>query len=65
MFTEIKKRITHFENAIDTSMERFIFHHRVLGVMAVFIGMPMMTLAMVCLCTMCITLPIAAVLGWL
>jgi hypothetical protein len=61
----IKKCVSRFENQIDTSMERFIFHHRILGFMTIFIGMPLLALAAVCLCTMCIMLLFAAVLDWM
>lgn len=61
----IRKWVSHFENQIDTSMERFIARHRVLGLLMIFIGMPLFTLTAVCLCTMCITLPFAVVFGWM
>ncbi len=57
------KRVSRFENRMDASMERFIFHHKLLGLLLIFIGMPLMTLAAVCVCTMLIVLPIALLFG--
>lgn len=63
MFTIIK-RASRFENHIDASMEKFMFHHKFLGFLLIFVGMPVVTLAAVCVCTIMITLPIAFMLGW-
>lgn len=57
------KRVSRFENRMDASMERFIFHHKLLGLLLIFIGMPLITLAAVCVCTMLIVLPIALLFG--
>lgn len=59
-----KKRIAQVESQIDATMERFIFRHKVLGFLVVFIGMPLVTLAAVCACTTAIVLPLALALGW-
>lgn len=64
MFTLIK-RISRFENHIDTSIEKFIFHHRFLGLLLIFVGMPLVTLVAVCVCTTIIALPIAFMFGWI
>lgn len=64
MFTLIK-RISRFENHIDTSIEKFIFHHRFLGLLLIFVGMPLVTLVAVCVCTTIIALPIAFIFGWI
>ncbi len=61
----IRNYVSRFENRIDASMERFVFRHRVLGFVMIFIGMPLFALAAVCLCTVCVTLPFAAAFGWL
>ena len=61
----IKQRVSRFENRIDVSLESFLFHHRVLGFLLIFVGMPLFALAAVCLCTMCVALPVAAVFGWM
>lgn len=57
------KRVSRFENRMDALMERFIFHHKLLGLLLIFIGMPLMMLAAVCVCTMLIVLPIALLFG--
>lgn len=57
------KRVSRFENRMDASMERFIFHHKLLGLLLIFIGMPLITLAAVFVCTMLIVLPIALLFG--
>ena len=57
------KRVSRFENRMDALMERFIFHHKLLGLLLIFIGMLLITLAAVCVCTMLIVLPIALLFG--
>ena len=57
------KPVSRFENRMDALMERFIFHHKLLGLLLIFIGMPFITLAAVCVCTMLIVLPIALLFG--
>ena len=36
---KLKKRVSRFENHVDAAMEKFLFHHRLLGVLLIFIGM--------------------------
>lgn len=64
MFAFIK-RASRFQNHIDAAMEKFIFHHKVLGFFIIFIGMPLVTLAAVCICTSILALPIALLFGWI
>lgn len=64
MFTFIK-RISRFENHIDVAIERFIFRHKFWGFIIIFIGIPFVTLAAVCICTTIITLPFAFMFGWM
>lgn len=58
------KRVSHLEQKLDTFMERFMFRHRVWGFCMMFIGMPIITLAAVCTCTIVVVLPMALVCGW-
>ena len=60
----LKKRMSRMEKQVDASLERFIFQHKVLGVLMLFIGMPLLTLLAVCICTTVIALPRAMALGW-
>lgn len=62
MFAVIK-RLSRFQDQVDASMEKFIFHHKFFGFFLVFVGMPLITLVAVCLCTTIIAMPIALVLG--
>lgn len=64
MFALIK-RVSRFETHIDASIERFVFHHRFLGFLLIFVGIPLATLATVCACATMIALPIAFMLGWM
>lgn len=59
-----KKQVSHFETHIDASMEKFLFHHRFLGLFLIFIGIPLVTLAVVCACTALIAFPIALLFSW-
>lgn len=61
----LMKRVSRIENRIDTSIEKFVFRHRVLGFLLIIIGTPMVTLAAVCIGTAAITLPLALVFGWI
>ena len=63
MFT-FRKQVSRFENHIDALMEKFIFQHKFLGFLMIFIGMPLVTLAAVCLFTILIIFPIILMFGW-
>ena len=52
------------ENQVDSCMEGFVFHHKFLGFLMIFVGMPLATLLAVCICTMLIALPLSLVFGW-
>ncbi len=60
----LMKRVSRIENRIDASIEKFVFRHRVLGFLLIFIGTPLATLAAVCAGTALITLPLALIFGW-
>lgn len=57
------KRVSRFENHVDDAMEKFVFHHKFLGLLMIFIGMPLAILAAVCVCTTMITLLITFLFG--
>lgn len=58
-------RVSHFEKHIDASIEKFIFHHKFLGFLMIFIGMPLITLAAVCVCATIVMVSVACLFGWL
>ena len=60
----LKKRMSHLENQMDTCMEGFVFHHKFLGFLLIFVGRPLATLLAVCICTMLIALPLSLAFGW-
>ncbi len=62
---EILKSIRNFEDKFDRSAERFAFHHPYLAFLAMFIGMPILTLMAVVVSATIIILPIAWIFGWL
>ncbi len=62
--TALKKRMSHLENQADVCMEGFVFHHKFLGFLMIFVGMPLATLLAVCICTMLIALPLSLAFGW-
>lgn len=64
MFTLIKS-VSRFESRIDASIEKFIYHHKFLGGIIIFIGTPLVILAAVCVCTIIIALPISFMFGWI
>ena len=54
------KRLSRLEAQMDNAMERFLFHHHILGFLVIFIGIPLITLAAVCLFTAAIVFPLGA-----
>lgn len=61
---EIKKRMSRFENHVDSLIAAFVFRHRILGLFLIFVGMPLFTLAAVCSCTAILAMPLALLFGW-
>lgn len=59
------KRVSRFGNCVDAWLELLMIHHKLLGAVIVFIGMPLVTLASVGVCTSIIALPMAFLLGWI
>lgn len=63
--TGIQGAVFRFEARLDAPVERFLFRHRVLGALAVFLGVPLLALGAVCLCAMGLALPFATAFGWM
>ncbi len=61
----IEREIRKFEYEFDIKAERFVWHHPFLGFLAVFIVIPVIVLACVCMSTAIITFPIIWALGLL
>lgn len=61
--SELKRRLSRFETRADTAVERFVFHHKLLGSLMIFIGMPLAMLAAVCACTILAAVPFALLFG--
>ena len=61
----LKRKFSRFENRFDTTAERFILHHPLLGLLVMFIGLPLLTLLAVVICTLAVMLPISLLCGWL
>ena len=51
-----------FEQRFDAKAERFIWHHPLLGFISIFVGMPLLVLACVCISTIVIAFPIVVVM---
>ena len=61
----LRNRISRLETRIDAWLETFLFHHRFWGLVMIFLGVPLVTLAAVCACTAAAVLPIALLFGWI
>ena len=61
----IAKTVRRWERGIDSRAEKFVWKHPVLGFLSVFVGMPLLILACVCLSTVMIVFPMAWVLEWI
>ena len=46
-----KTRLLHFERMCDGLVEHFLLQHKILGFLLIFIGMPLVTLSAVCICS--------------
>lgn len=60
----IKRRVSRFENHVDSAIAVFVSRHKVLGLFLIFVGMPLFTLAAVCSCTAILAIPLALLFGW-
>lgn len=60
-----KTRLLHFERMCDGLVEHFLLQHKILGFLLIFIGMPLVTLSAVCICSTVLVLPLALAFGYL
>ena len=58
-----KTRLLHFERMCDGLVEHFLLQHKIL--LLIFIGMPLVTLSAVCICSTVLVLPLALAFGYL
>lgn len=65
MVMRIIKSIRKFEYEFDLKAERFLWKHPFLGLLAIFVGMPVFVLVGVCIITVIIAFPMAWLFGWL
>jgi len=61
----IAKTVRRYERNFDRKAEQFLWHHPLLGFLAIFIGVPIFVLACVCIGTVILAFPMAWLLGWL
>lgn len=61
----ITKSIRAFEHAFDLKAEQFLWKHPFLGLLSIFVGMPIFVLVCVCISTVVIAFPVAWLFGWL
>ena len=54
---------SRIEAQMHNQIERFLFHHHILGFLVIFIGIPLITLAAVCLFTAAIVFPLGVFSG--
>ena len=60
-----KTRLLHFERMCDGLVEHFLLQHKILGFLLIFIGMPLVTLSAVWICSTVLVLPLALAFGYL
>ena len=61
----ITNAVRRFEQRFDAKAERFIWHHPLLGFISIFVGVPLLVLACVCIGTIDIAFPMTGLLDWL
>ena len=64
MFTFIK-RISCCESRMDARIENFLLRHQGFKLFLIYIGLPLFTLAAVCVCTTAVALSMAFLFGWM
>ena len=52
MMFALKKHITRMERGINEKFHIMIYHHSILGLITIFVGIPAATFALVCGCTL-------------
>lgn len=62
--TKIMQCFYTVEHRLGAAADGFIFHHPYLGLITVFIGMPILVLSAVTISTIVIMLPFVILLGW-
>ena len=65
VMTKIRKSIRKLEARFDKTAEAFVFHHSNLAFLAMFIGIPVIVLVVVCIATTIIAFPITWIMDWL
>ena len=61
----ITNAVRRFEQRFDAKAERFIWHHPLLGFISIFVGVPLLVLACVCIGTIVNAFPMTGLLDWL
>lgn len=61
----LTRLIRKFERDLDGKAEQFLIRHSLLGFLAIFVGMPLLVLSCVCLCTMALAYPMGLLFGWM
>lgn len=64
MFTRIK-RISCCESRMDARIENFLLRHQGFKLFLIYIGLPLFTMAAVCVCTTAAALFLAFLFGWM
>ncbi len=64
VFSKTIHRLHKIGVIFDRKAEGFVFHHPVIAFFAMFVGMPVLILAMVSVGTLVIMFPISNWLGW-
>ena len=59
------KRISCFESRMDARIENFLLCHQGFKLFLIYIGLPLFTMAAVCVCTTAVALSLALVFGWM
>lgn len=63
--TRILNFIHKAEQRFDNAATHFVYHHPFLGYLVAFVGVPLLILVAVFVCTTILALPIAWIFGWI
>lgn len=62
---QILNSIHNVEHRLNTAVERLFFHHPYLGYLTVFIGMPIVIIAVVLVCTTIPVFLLSLIFNWM
>lgn len=61
----LSKKIIESHSYCEKQMEKFLFHHPIIGLLLIVVGMPVFVLLAVAVSSTAVMLPVSWLMGWL